>query len=1174
MSTTTRAVDRRGSAPAGLGPAGRARSARVRRQRRGVLTWLLRLVRHRSWAQVRLLAVAGLVALLVAAEVATLAVLAGTSERLGVPATLLADAGRTRLTLTIGGLDRPLPEVVAHAERALTETLGVPVTTEVQATSPMYDVARPGKWLPGYAYVDRRDGVEDAAEIVAGTWPTSWAGGDEPVPVAVPAGGARALGIDLGETWTLEAQRDDGTDVVVRVVGLYDVPAPDDDHWSRDRLGGVGYEPDYPVPFSAGFLTTEAVGPFVVSAEAADAGAFEVRRAVVRADPDLTGVRAGDLPRLRRAVAGLAEEVAFRLEDDAGEVGLGSALSRVLREAATGVVVTRAGVAVATVLLLLVAVAALLQSARLVSEARAAEHDLLRARGASRGQVLAAVTLEAALLGVGVAALAPPIGLLGVRLLGGPLADAVADPLRDPLGALRALPGTAWAAGGIVAALLVVVSVVPLLRAPATFVEGQQARGRRGRRGSLARLAADLVAVGAAALGWTQLRAYGGLLVGSGERLAVDPVLAVGPALLLLAAALVGVRVLPLAGAALERLARRGRGLVVPLAGWDVGRRSHHAGAAVLLLTLAIGASTFGLTQRATWQRSQEDQAAFVVGPPVVVEDAHTAAVDARALAVAGADPQPVLRDDARVVRRTADEGGEAVSGMGVELVAAPGPARATLDRGRLADEGGTEVAALPAAPPSGGVPLGDDVLGLQATVEISGRLLHEATALSLRAILEDEAGALSTVSLGQRTALETEEQVAALLPDVRLPVAPESQQASADALAEAVAGRSALRLVGVQAFLVATDNALLWAPWESYDLTVEVRDLAVLRPAGDVAAVPAERWASGLTLDAARAGIVADPLEIPAGGWTPIGDAMGGEKTAMLGDGARLHFIGTVNLLPEAPAIGALVAWEPVEDVPAVLTADLVERLRDATTRGFEIRVSQAAVRAVVADVVPWIPATSGGSAVAVDHTTLARAVLQRGGLGPFVDEWWVDAADPEAYLAALPPDLDGTPRAARATSIDGAVAASLEHPVRVAVPLVLALLALGAALVAGIGFVVHTAVTVRERDLELAQLRAVGLTRGRLTAALALESGMLAGLGVVLGVGTGAGVAALVGHLLVVAPDGGPPIPPVELVVPPTVGWLAAGIVAVVAALTLAVAAAQRTADPASLLRAGDGR
>ena len=1148
----------------------RAGSATTRRRRAGLGGWLPRIVRHRAVAQWRLLGVTAAVALVVSTLVATLALVLARTEGVGVGQALSLDPDRARVTVTISNLDSSVTETSDALGAALGDVLGAPVALDVVATSDLYGIDR-AQGFDELTYVDRRDGIESSATLVEGTWPEPWPGGSAPVPVAAPVVGAANLGHGLGDVLVLGGMNGEA-DATVRIVGLYDVAFPDREEWGRDRLGGWGYSSTFPVPGSGGFAVTDAFGPLIVPAETLDAGAVAIARSVVRAEPDLSAVTAGRLPGLRVAVRDLQDELGFRLDAFAGSLDVTGPLRFLLQDTATGVVVTRAGVAVAAVILLLVAFAALLQTARLVADARSAEHDLMRARGASRAHLVAALVAETGALGLVVGLAGPLLAPALLRALGGPIGDGLPGGVLDGIGAL---PWTAWAAGGVVAAMLVVATLVPLLGAPATFVEGQQARGRTPWAGSLARLAADLVVVGLAVGAWTQLRAYGGLLVGTGSRMTVDPVLAVGPALLMLAAVLLGVRVLTLVTRLGERGAVRGRGIVLPLAGWELGRRPRQAATAVLLLAVALAAATFGLTQSATWERSQRDQAAFTVGAPAVVTDDGKPGTDAGTLLASGVTPEPVTRVSAQVgIRRPGMTAlGEGFTGVSTQVLAGSGPARATLDRGRLGDDGGAAVAALPAAPPTdGGSDLGDQVVGLALTVRIEGELLPEGPAAALRAVVEDGRGVLSTVDLGLFPLVAGETATERLLPEVRLPIV-STPQDSADRLAAAAALRAyPLRLVGFQTILVDTGND---APWDQtpYDAQITLTDVAALRPAEDVATVDPADWAQDGRIDGPEAGIVRDPVTVPDETWTTTGDGLRTEPLNPVTGPLWARVSGIAEELGFRPLLGAVVAWEPVTEVPAVISAAMAERLgTDADRAG--IKVDGFLLPGTVTAVVDHVPTVHQEFAVAVDRATLTRSLIQRGAAGTLLDEWWVDTPDADAWVATVPPDAAGRSVADRTVTLTAATDDLIEHPLRAATPLVLQLLALGGALVATVGFAVHTVVSVRGRGLELAQLRAVGLTRRRLTTVLGLEVAVLAVLGVVLGLGTGTALAGQVARLLVTGSDGAEPIPDVRLVPAEGLVWLAVGLAVLVAVLATGIAAAQRAADPAALLRAGEAR
>ena len=170
---------------------------------------------------------------------------------------------------------------------------------------------------------------------------------------------------------------------------------------------------------------------------------------------------------------------------------------------------------------------------------------------------------------------------------------------------------------------------------------------RRGRpvAGAVARSGVDALLVALALLGYLQLRAHRPGLD------APDPVLVLAPVLCLVAAAAVALRLLPLVVRAAEVAARRGRGLVVPLAGWHLARGRATAG--VFLTALAAASATFALSVQATWALSQHDQAAAGLGADVVVEaDGPPGQGERLVDAVAAADPSATVTV-APVTRRT-----------------------------------------------------------------------------------------------------------------------------------------------------------------------------------------------------------------------------------------------------------------------------------------------------------------------------------------------------------------------------------------------------------------------------------------------------------------------------------------------------------------------------------------
>jgi ABC-type lipoprotein release transport system permease subunit len=184
-------------------------------------------------------------------------------------------------------------------------------------------------------------------------------------------------------------------------------------------------------------------------------------------------------------------------------------------------------------------------------------------------------------------------------------------------------------------------------------------------------------------------------------------------------------------------------------------------------------------------------------------------------------------------------------------------------------------------------------------------------------------------------------------------------------------------------------------------------------------------------------------------------------------------------------------------------------------------------------------------------------------------VDEWWLDVAagQGQAYVDAHPP-ADG----AWVYSSDVLGTQLQQAPLRVATQAALWVSIAAGAVLAAVGFAMHSAATLRARRIELAQLRAIGLTRRGLVTLVAAESLLLCVLGIVFGVSIGLLLATLVGPLVAVSPDGTPPIPSISTEVPvASIALLALAMVAVLAAVVLTVATAQRRTRPADLLRGG---
>jgi hypothetical protein len=279
--------------------------------------------------------------------------------------------------------------------------------------------------------------------------------------------------------------------------------------------------------------------------------------------------------------------------------------------------------------------------------------------------------------------------------------------------------------------------------------------------------------------------------------------------------------------------------------------------------------------------------------------------------------------------------------------------------------------------------------------------------------------------------------------------------------------------------------------------------------------------------------------------------------------------------------------SWPMVDSVPAVISTSLAHTLELGPNDQIVLNFATASVPIRVVGESSLIPGTVDGSlltasaaagaasasnaAVVVDQTSLERALVQGGETGSMVDEWWVDVPAGSGARYVAHHGGGAGPVAARSSEV---LAREMQQdPLRVATQAAL-WLAIGAAgLLAAIGFAVHSASTLSARRIELAQLRAIGLSRARLVGMIGAESLLLCVLGVVFGVAVGLVLGWLAGPLIALSPNGSPAVPPVRIAVPwVQLGLLVLVVVVVLLAVVGAVARGQRSSNPANILREAD--
>jgi hypothetical protein len=967
------------------------------------------------------------------------------------------------------------------------------------------------------------------ARLVSGAWPRPPRPG-RPVQAALPESVTARLGASVGDVLSVQ-DRNNGHLARIQVSGTFARRDPGSPYWGVDIVGPSG------VSVSPGYIT---YGPLIVSPAAFSGSrpALVVGAASWAAALDTRRIQASQIP-------GLASRITSAAGYLQGTVRLGglrvtSGLPRLLDGLTRSLAVARSMLAISALQLLLLAAAALVLAGRLLTSHRGVETALLGSRGAARWQLVRITMAEIAVVG--------GIGAAGGALAGTRLASllAGAGSLRDARLRLAGFPGSAWLAVALVLALCLAITLWPALR-PATPGAVAAQRGRPAAIAGVARSGGDIAIIVLALIAVRELRTYSAVAHLPTGGLGIDPVLSAAPALALAAAGLILLRLLPLAARAMERLIARSRHLGVALASWQISRRTVTQSGPVLLAVLAVATGTLALAQYQSWQRSARDQAAFAAGADVRVATARPASlgragVISHAPGVAAAMPVTV----------------EPTAVHGTLLaVGAPQGARTVLLR--------PDLSPLPARqlwrriiPPRPGLPLPGRPARIAIEASISrgagqdrpGRLGR----VSATASIQDAGGAVYTVPAGTIPADGRDHPlIASLAPPGRasyplrliglsltygLPHYPGSRQLSSAAL-----HRDTLRLASVAEATSATGR--LAAPFARG---------AALGDWGAAGSAPSLASLSGVAINGGNAG--AQPPSVA--GWQAAG---GGQRLSFhpgFGpDPGQLYytppdsFTGLLTLAVHPP--------DPV--VPGIATRQFLSsnHLHPGTVIDISIAGSHVPVR--IAAVVVAFPTTT--SAVIVDQGAVQDLLVSRADPPLPVSQWWLRTAG-----GAVPPGLPAgstvTDRASLQTSL---VSNSLS-----AAPLLEGLaIAAAAAVLAGLGFSIGVAASVRARRSQSALLAALGYSPRAQVRGLCLEELMLTVPAALAGLGVGIGLAHLIIPAITLTASATTPVPGVLVEVP--LGWAALiALAVVVTPVVIAAIVLARRRDPAAELRAAE--
>ncbi len=874
--------------------------------------------------------------------------------------------------------------------------------------------------------------------------------------------------------------------------------------------------------------------------------------------PDPARLTASRLPALAGRVAD------FAASDPAGSVFQGGApalpqmatastLPDAVAELTVPMVVARSALYLPAALLAVLALAAIILTARQLAAHRREELVLRQTRGAGTGRLLASAAGEWAVVALPAVLVAP--------FLAGPLLSLLR------VTGLVSGPGPG---GPLVAAVWVVVALTALVHMAATLlpvlgaVGGRRAVSRlrlRGARGAAAqRVGADLALLLVAGLGFLQLTHYRTTVTGSGSggAIGVDPVLVLVPAVAVLAAALLLLRLLPLAAFGLDRLGRRLSGLVLPLAAWQLGRRSARNAGPVVLMCLAVAVGALATTALAGQNELATDQARFTVGADVRVDqqDLLTAPPEALRGALAALPGVTAVTPVSETAADNADGELDQVVGIDTRPLVAGGAAPPVpLLRSDLAGpDFPARLASLGRGVPAHGLPLP----GRPASLRLDETMGSDGSTAPPQLVLdlEDAAGLDSTVT-------------------VRLPAADGARHLVDLPIPAPTTGSRTypLTLTGLGVLVAPDQGAAL--------LTLTVHRVGVAgTPAGAGAVTwfgalpPGQTWVDR-TFDAQE--VTASDCPGPGGPGSGYAASPGPAVCWIRAVAADLLTARIATAPPNRytqPGYQAQLSAVPAADPPPVpALADAAALAEGGHKVGDRVALDFGDGHALTLSVVGVVTAIPGAdrsqSHYLVDQRVLAAAEVGIGEPQTAPGSWWLSSSDPRRTAAAVAAD----PALGTATTVAEVRSRLTEDPFGAGMRAVLALCRLLAPGFAVIGFTVHAVVTTRERRREFALLRAMGVRGGELSWLLWLEQVGAALFALLPGALLGVGLAAAVLPLVTVDEVGGAPFPSLRLAVP----WTRVGLAAVLTAgavcvVVMVLARLLARVDLVRVLRAGE--
>ena len=458
-------------------------------------------------------------------------------------------------------------------------------------------------------------GAGPRVEMVRGRWPydgpdTVVVAGREPLEVAVDVLGAELLQLDVGNVMEVfpAARAGETSPTDVRIVGVFRRVDPSDEFWYQaGRAFSIKADRWNTVPL---FTTEEAVLERVGSSYP---GLYIDLSWVFFLDRE--GIRARDVDVIQDSVRGVRHDVRTNLKNSSITIKLGD----ILDDYEEQLLLARIPLFLVIFLITGMLIYYLGLLAGLNVRSRVTEISMLKSRGATTSQIGLLALVEGLLLAVPGVILGPILALGVSSVLSRAFFDGSSG--SGQLTSGLSLEIFLLGMGGAVLAIAVL-TISTLVASRQGMVDLQHERARPPRAPFIHRYYLDLLALALIGLIWWQIQSRDSFLVrplGTGE-LEIDYSLMLGPVLGLLALGLLVLRLFPIGMALLARAAEPlgSASLVQGLR--RVSRDPIMPGTLIVLLMLTTALGVIGGAFGSTLERGHRERALYAAGADLRIE--------------------------------------------------------------------------------------------------------------------------------------------------------------------------------------------------------------------------------------------------------------------------------------------------------------------------------------------------------------------------------------------------------------------------------------------------------------------------------------------------------------------------------------------------------------------------